>query len=61
MHVVLRYQRAVPLLDPGELDLLMTVKVRIEMGQHIFLNDHRLIVGNGNSKLQYFHGGGDLQ
>jgi len=55
MHIVLRHQGAFSLLDPGELDLFVPVKVGIEMRQHIFLHDDSLVVWNRNSELQYFH------
>jgi hypothetical protein len=55
MHIVLRYQGAFSLLDPGELDLFVTVKVGIEMRQHIFLHDDGLVVRDRDSELQYFH------
>src|SRR5882757_5848532 len=55
MHVILRYQGAFPLLDPGELYFLMTMKMRIEIGQYIFLHDDCFIVWNRDRELQYFH------
>ncbi len=55
MHIVLGYQRAFALLDPGELDLLMPVQMRIEMRQYIFLYDDSLVVWDRDGELQYFH------
>ena len=55
MHIVLCHERAFPLLDPGELDLLVSVKMRVEMRQYILLHDDSLIVWNRDSELQHFH------
>ncbi len=55
MHIVLCHQRTFSLLDPGELYLLVTVKMGIEVRQYIFLHNDSLIMWDRDSELQYFH------
>lgn len=55
MHVILRHQGSFTLLDPGELDLFMTMEVGIKMRQYIFLHNNGLVVRNRDGELQYFH------
>jgi hypothetical protein len=55
MHIIFRYQGPLSLPDPGQLYLLVTVKVRIEMWKHIFLDDDGLVMRNRDRELQYFH------
>jgi hypothetical protein len=44
VHVVLCDQGAFSRLDPGQLYFLVTVKMGIEMWQHIFLHNDSLVV-----------------
>jgi hypothetical protein len=55
IHVVFGYQGAFPLLDPGQLDLLVAVQVWIKMREHIFLHDDGLVTRHRDSELKYFH------
>jgi hypothetical protein len=55
IHIVLGHEGPFSLLDPGQLDLFMAVQMRIEMREHIFLDDDRLIARHGDGELQYFH------
>jgi len=43
IHIVLGHEGTFSLLDPGQLDLFVAVQVRIEMGEHIFLYNDRLV------------------
>ena len=55
IHIVLCHEGSLSLLDPGQLDLFVAVQVRIEMGEHIFLYDDRLVARYRDGELQYFH------
>ena len=55
IHIVLGHEGTFPLLDPGQLDLLVPVQVGIEMGEYVFLDDDRLVARHRDSELQYFH------
>lgn len=55
MHIIFRYQGPFSLLDPGQLDLLMAVQMRVKVRELIFLHDDSLVMWHWNSELQYFH------
>lgn len=55
IHVIFRYQCSFPLLDPGKLDLLVPVQVRVKMGKHVLLYDDRFVMRHRDGKLKYFH------
>ena len=55
IHIVLGHEGTFPLLDPGQLNLLVAVQVRVKMGEYVFLNDDRLVARHRDSELQYFH------
>jgi hypothetical protein len=55
VHIILCDERALTLLDPGQLDLFVPMEVGIKMGQDVFLDDDSFVARHGKSKLQYFH------
>ena len=55
VHIVFRDYRAFSLLYPGQLNFMVTMQVRIEIGQRFLLNNDRLIDRNRNGELQNFH------
>jgi len=55
IHVVFGDQGSLSLLDPGQLDLLVAVQMRIKVRKFIFLHDDSLVVRHRNGELQYFH------
>jgi hypothetical protein len=61
IHIVFGDQGPFTLLDPGQLDFLMPVQVRIKMGKDIFLHDDRFVTRHWDGELQYFHHGGFWQ
>ena len=55
VHIVFRDYRAFSFLYPGQLYFMVTMQVRIEIGQRFLLNNDRLISRNRNGELQNFH------
>lgn len=55
VHIIFGNQGSLSLLDPGQLDLLMTVQMRIKVRELIFLHDDSLVMWHRNGELQYFH------
>lgn len=55
MHIVIRYQGAFALPDPGQLDLLVPVQVWVEMRQQVFLRDDGLVRRHWYGEGEYFH------
>ena len=51
IHIVFGHEGTFPLLDPGQLDLLVAVQVWIKMRELIFLHDDGLVPRHGNGEL----------
>src|ERR1700722_17124254 len=51
VHVIFSDKRSFALLDPGELDLLVPMEVRVEMRHDVFLDNDRFVTRHRDGKL----------